>query len=141
MRRYYLTWVGSMVGGQAEISRVCSGAQISRVCPRFRGISREVESRFFAARAARALTDPPSPRRTCQLWRKASGLYVHCSTGRRGEVEAPTPLIETAEGRAALVAYVRTKKGKAVAISRCLLGGEGGKAAISRVCSRPKVSR
>ena len=37
------------------------------------------------------------------------------ATGRRGEVEAPTPLIATAEGRAALKVYVRTKKGKSAA--------------------------
>ena len=37
------------------------------------------------------------------------------ATGRRGEVEAPTVLIETAEGRAALLRYVATKKGNSVA--------------------------
>ena len=34
------------------------------------------------------------------------------ATGRRGEVEAPTPLMATAEGRAALKAYVQTRKGR-----------------------------
>ena len=37
------------------------------------------------------------------------------ATGRRGEVEAPTILIRTAEGRAALLRYAATKKGKSVA--------------------------
>ena len=41
------------------------------------------------------------------------------ATGRRGEVEAPTILIETAEGRAALLRYAATKKGKSRLPSIC----------------------
>ena len=37
------------------------------------------------------------------------------TTGSRGEVEAPTPLTTSPEGRAALLAYVLTKKGKSAA--------------------------
>ena len=37
------------------------------------------------------------------------------ATGKRGEVEAPTILTRTAEGRAAVLRYVRTKKGKSAA--------------------------
>ena len=37
------------------------------------------------------------------------------ATGKRGEVEAPTILINTAEGQAAVLRYVRTKKGKSAA--------------------------
>ena len=36
------------------------------------------------------------------------------ATGGCGEVEAPTVLIETAEGRAALLRYAATKKGKSI---------------------------
>ena len=37
------------------------------------------------------------------------------TTGKGGAVEAPTPLLETAEGRAALLRYVKTKKGQSAA--------------------------
>ena len=37
------------------------------------------------------------------------------TTGQGGAVEAPTPLLETAEGRAALLRYVKTKKGQSAA--------------------------
>ena len=48
--------------------------------------------------------------RACDIWSRNPA--VASATGRRGEVEAPDPLISTAEGRTALLRDVKTKKGK-----------------------------
>ena len=112
--------------------------------PKFRAFARALKFRVFAPDFAEFRARSPKSIFRCA---RAHGPCFSRRTAPEGHMwHSPRPSRSSTApalprptrpahipARAALVAYARTKKGKAVAISRCLLGGEGGSGDFARL--------